>query len=297
MRPEEFCRSAREGLRFAWTLPQPCDSGGCVIVVKTIATIEARMGSTRLPAKVMAEIAGKPMLQWVIDRASRASSVDQVVIATTTVSEDDVIERLARRLGVPCFRGSVEDVLGRVLAVAEAFQADDLVPLTADNPLIDPELIDDVVAFFRHGRYDYVTTTHMHHSLAWKAVRTFPVGVSVQVCSRRVLADAAAKTRNAIERGYATFSIYNHPERYQLGTFEAAGKYAAWRHPELRLTVDTPEDLALIRPVFDSLSAGDPRFSTAKAIRMVVNDERLRKVNQSVAQRLVHREITDSTTL
>lgn len=255
-------------------------------IVTTVATIEARMGSSRLPAKVMASVLGRPLLEILIERVARAASVDRIVVATTIDPEDDAIEALAGRLGVGCYRGSVNDVMGRVLGAAEASGADHLVALTGDNPLVDPQLIDDVVAFYRNGGFDYVTTTHMHHSRNWAAVRTFPVGVSVQAFPVRVLADAARIAVDPVEREHVSFAIYDRPERYRLAAFEAAGAYAVWRRPDLRLTVDTAEDLALIREIFEMLSARDPRFSTGDAIRLVAESPRLRELNAQVRQRI-----------
>lgn len=254
---------------------------------KIVATIEARMASTRLPAKVMALILGRPLLELLIERVAAASSVDQIVVATTVNPADDEIEALAARLGVGCHRGSVDDVVGRVLGAAEAFGADDIVALTGDNPLVDPQLIDDVVEFYRAGGFDYVTTTHMHHSLNWKAERTFPVGVSVQVFSRHALADAAGSDDDPAVREHTAFAIYDHPERYRLGAFEAAGPYASWRRPDLRMTVDTAEDLAVIREIFETLGGRDIRFSTGEAIRLLAETPRLRALNGHVRQRIV----------
>lgn len=248
------------------------------------------MSSTRLPRKVVAEIAGKPMLDLLLERVGCASCLDQIVLATTVAPEDNELEAHAKRCGVQVFRGSVEDVLGRVLGAAQAFDADKVVALTGDNPLVDPQLIDDVLDFYRAGGFDYVTTTHMHHSRNWDAERTFPVGVSVQVFSAKALRDAAARTDDPVVRGHASFAIYDHPERYRLGAFEATGKYEGWRHPELRLTVDTPDDLALMREVFATLYPSNPRFSTGEAIRLIAESPRLRDLNRHVRQRLVHEE-------
>lgn len=261
---------------------------------RVVATILARTASARLPAKVLEPVAGKPLLAHVVARAGAARCVDEVVVATTGLSQDDSVADVAAGIGVECFRGSAEDVLERTLAAARASYADDVIPLTADNPLIDPELIDDVVAFYRNGSFDYVTTTHMHHSLNWHAERTFPVGVSVQVCSIEALTDAAVRATDPIARTHATFAIYNHPERYRLAAFEAAGKYEGWRYPDLRLTVDMPEDLALIREVFDALYPRNPLFSTEEAIRLVACDERLQSLNRHIVQRLVHREVSEA---
>lgn len=257
--------------------------------VRIIVTIEARMGSTRLPGKVMADLAGRPMLERLIERVIPAKSVDQVVVATTKLKEDDVIEELAGRLGLGRYRGSVDDVLGRIVDAAQTFGADDVVALTGDNPLVDPDLIDDVVKFYRTGRFDYATTTHMHHTRNWKAERTFPVGVSVQIFPVRILAEAA-RGADPADRKHVSFLIYDHPERYRLGAFEATGAYAGWRHPDLRLTVDTPEDLALMREIFGTLYPKNPQFSTEEAIRLVAGDHRLRGLNSHVRQRIAYQE-------
>jgi spore coat polysaccharide biosynthesis protein SpsF len=257
---------------------------------RVIATIEARTKSTRLPAKVLALIEGKPLLEHLIERVRAAASIEQIVVATTTSPQDDTIVALAERLGVLCFRGSEEDVMGRVLGAARQFGADDLVALTGDNPLIDPQLVDDVVALYRTGGFDYVTTTHMHHSPQWGAERTFPVGVSIQVFSTDVLADVALRTTAPAEREHSSFAIYNDPSRYRLGALHASGKYADWRHPELRLTVDTQEDLTLIREVFRVLYPQNPLFSTGSAIQLVVGDPRLRGINQHIVQRLAYQK-------
>lgn len=259
--------------------------------MNTIATIEARMASTRLPGKVLSDILGRPMLARLVERVAQASAVDRIVVATTTNPEDDVIEALARELGVGCHRGSVEDVLGRVLGAALAGATDRLVALTGDNPLVDPALIDDVVRFARDGGFDYVTTTHMHHSRKWGAERTFPVGVSVQTFPVSVLADAASRTADPAEREHTSFAIYDHPERYRLGAFEASGPYASWRRPDLRLTVDTPEDLALVRRVFEALYPANPRFSTGDAIRLAAGDHGLRELNAHVRQKIVSEQL------
>lgn len=255
--------------------------------MKTVATVEARMASTRLPGKVMADLGGRPMLQVVVERVSRATALDRIIVATTVRPEDDTIERLAGDLGIGCYRGSVDDVMGRVLGAARSGGATDIVALSGDNPLVDPELTDDVLRFYRAGGYDYVTTTHMHHSRNWHAERTFPVGVSVQVFSARVLEDAASRTADPIERQHSSFAIYDHPERYRLGAFEATGKYAGWRQPNLRLTVDTQDDLSLMRKLFARLPDG---FSTGATIQLVAEHPELQALNAHVRQRIVAEE-------
>lgn len=257
---------------------------------KVVATIEARTGSTRLPGKVLAMIQDKSLLELIIERSRGAKSVDEVVVATTLVAADDPIEALAIGAGVEYFRGSTDDIMGRVLRAARSVSADVIVGLTGDNPLIDPVLIDDVVTYYVDGGYDYVTTTHMHHSLKWGAKRSFPVGVSVQVFATELLARVESETADLVDREHLSFRIYDQPERFRLGAFQAEGKYAAWREPELRLTVDVPEDLALMREIFGRLYVEDHLFSTATAIRLVAGNPALRSINQHVPQRLAHQE-------
>jgi spore coat polysaccharide biosynthesis protein SpsF len=255
-----------------------------------VASIEARTASTRLPRKVLTPIQGKPLLELLLERVRAARSIDQVVVATTDAPEDEAIVDVARRAGVAWFRGSMDDVMGRVLGAVRSVGGEIVVGLTGDNPLVDPRLIDDVVAFRASQAFDYATTTHMHHTRKWDAERTFPVGVSVQAFPVEVLARVEAETPDLADREHLSFRIYDQPERFRLGAFAAEGAYAAWRHPELRLTVDTPADLALMTRIFDALYPGDPLFSTEAAIRMVAADPALRAVNEHVEQRIAYRE-------
>ena len=254
-----------------------------------VGVIEARLGSSRLPGKVLLELTqGLSLLQAVVQRASRSAQLSQVVVATTELEGDDPICDYCREeLGVGFYRGSNEDVLGRVLGAAREFGADRVVRLTGDCPLIDPVLIDDVVEFYQDGNFDYVSTTHMDHSENWKEKRTFPRGVTVQVLSTDLLNEVERRSSDPRDREYVTYYIYDRPDEYRLGAFQAAGKYDAWRHPELRFAVDLPEDLELMREVFGRLYLGNPLFSTLDAIQLVSTDARLRSMNSHVQQKIV----------
>ena len=144
--------------------------------MKIVAIIQARIGSTRLPDKVSADIAGQPMLAHVVNRTRRAKALDAVVVATTTQPADDAIVRVCQKRGWPYFRGSEEDVLDRYYQAASAFLADVIVRITSDCPLIEPEIIDKVVDEFRHysPAVDYVSNI---------LTRTFPQGLDVEVMS------------------------------------------------------------------------------------------------------------------
>ena len=146
--------------------------------MKIVATIEARMGSTRLPQKVMRPIMGRPMLDLMIERVKRAKLLNEIVIATSINEKDKVLEDLAKRTGVRCFRGSEDDVLDRVLNAAKSVNADIIVELWGDTPLIDPTIIDDAIEYFLDNQYDLVSTC---------LDKTFPWGMSLLVFPYKIL--------------------------------------------------------------------------------------------------------------
>src|SRR5208282_1417599 len=160
-----------------------------------IAIIQARMGSSRLPGKSLAEIEGRPMLWHVIQRVKRASLVDRVVVATSTAPADDVIEKMCQENGVPCYRGSENNVLDRYYHAARAEKAAQVVRITADCPLIDPELIDQVVSRFQTGDLDYASNT---------MVRTYPDGLDTEVFSFSALERAWHEAVKDSEREHVT---------------------------------------------------------------------------------------------
>lgn len=242
---------------------------------KIVATIEARMGSSRLPGKVLKEIQGKAMLEMMIERARRAETLDGIVVATTTSPADDAIVEVAQRAGVGCYRGSELNVMSRVLEAALAYGADLIVELTGDSPLIDPAIIDETVNAFLAGDYDYVANV---------LERTYPIGMDVQVFSTAILADAASRTDDPIDHEHVSLYIYRHPEFYKVHNLVAAKKLT---RPDLRLTLDTPQDLALIRNLFDSLYPDNPTFSLADIIAYLDANPVVAALNAGVQQRVV----------
>jgi len=254
-----------------------------------IAIIQARMGSTRLPGKVLLEISGKPMVVWVVERAMKALSLDEVVVATTTDPADDAVEATCKSWSIPCFRGSVDNVLERYYQAAKLFQANTIVRLTADCPLIDPNLIDLTV----HGLM-IPHTPHFDFSCTrlpppWK--RTFPIGLDVEVCRFESL----QRVWREYERGnllphhrehvmpYLYEEDHSNHFRFIVGEHEVpqpvnpnpilavtaqspAGTIPQFPDPfqvlvldhfpdygSYRWTVDTSEDLRLVREVFSRL--------------------------------------------
>jgi spore coat polysaccharide biosynthesis protein SpsF len=256
------------------------------------AIIEARMGSTRLPGKVLKPLAGVPMLQHIIDRVRRSTYIDSIIIATTTRNADDLLYDFASDMNIYCFRGSEDDVLGRVASTIRKFRPDIVVNLTGDNPLVDASLIDDMIDFFYEGDYDYVTNTYMYQTNLWDAEKTFPFGLGIQIFRSRVMLEVDEEIKDMNMREHATFGIYHRTDnRYKLGAFQAEGKYSGWRYPDLRLTVDTVEDYELVNRIFEELYPMDNGFSTLNAIKLLINNPHLSSINAEVKQKIAYKNI------
>lgn len=241
--------------------------------MKTVATIEARMNSSRLPGKVMLPILGKPALQLLVERLQRAKTVDEIVIATTTHQADAVIERLAAKLGVGCFRGSEEDVLDRVLQAAQGAKADVIVEITGDCPLLDPGMVDAVVQAHRTGQYDYVSNA---------LGRALPLGLIVQAFATEVLAEVARTTQDPADREHVSLYIYEHPERFRL---HALAMEEAEKHSDIRITLDTADDFALISAIFEALYPVSPAFTFADVAALCRQQPDLLKLNEHIMQK------------
>ncbi len=215
---------------------------------KVIASIEARIGSTRLPGKVLMDVAGAPALTRLLRRLRRAKRIDGVVLATTDNPRDDALVDWAARENVPCFRGSEDDVLARVVGAQRMMAADVVVEVNGDTPLLDPAVIDMGVAAFAEGSCDVVTTTRK---------RSFPDGIDTQVFRLKDLEEVAATVFDPAAREHVSLHFYQTPKRYRVRHLEAP---AALRRPDLRLVLDTAADLKLIRAVYARLA---PEFGDA----------------------------------
>lgn len=209
-----------------------------------VAIVQARMGSTRLPGKVLAEVGGRPILAHVVERLRRATRLDRIVIATTTHTRDDAIVSLAEGIGIPVYRGSEPDVLGRYQEAAEWIGAKTIVRVCGEDVFVDPTLVDRLVqSHLQHGA-DYTTNV---------IGRTFPEGQYVEVLSHRTLARLARKATWPEHREHVTQYILDHPQGFRMARVEATGKL---RRPEVKLSVDTREDLAFVRMIYDDVIHG-----------------------------------------
>lgn len=239
--------------------------------MKTLLIVQARMTSTRLPGKVLLPLAGEPMLTRLVERLRCVQRADGIVIATTTNATDDPIAQQCAQLAVPCHRGSEHDVLSRYADAARLYGADTVVRITSDCPLIEPELVDRVIAVYEEGDSDYVSNM---------LPPTWPYGMAVEVFSAAVLAQAHAEATQPAEREHVTPFIYWHPERYRLRN--VASPVDLSHH---RWTVDTPEDYALVSRLFDHLMPTRPNFTQADVLALLDQHPDWIALNQHIQQK------------
>lgn len=214
--------------------------------------LQARMGSTRLPGKVLMPLCGRPMLGHILDRLKRVGNADIIIVATSTLPGDDAIEAFARGEGVACFRGDESDVLDRYCGAAAAFGLDTVVRATADNPLVDPEEIERLVALHRETSADF---SH--------ALDRLPLGVGTECFTRRALERSRREGHLPHHREHVDEYILGNPALFRIAKLEVPEEKTA---PHIRLTVDTPEDLARATMIYSSLYRPGGYISTEDAI-------------------------------
>ncbi|MGE4157478.1 MAG: hypothetical protein AB7F75_00090 [Planctomycetota bacterium] len=217
--------------------------------MRVVLTIEARMGSSRLPGKVLKEACGRSFLELMIERVRRAQRVHEVVVATTVNPKDDAIEALCRSIGCSIFRGSEDDVLSRLAGAARAHKADLLVQTTGDCPLHDWRVIDEGVRVYLGSKVDYVSN---------RLRRSWPTGLDTQVYKPAVLEKVLASHPSAEDREHGSWYIYTHPKEFRLKNYESSRV----RCPEKRWCLDYPEDEIFFRRIFESLYPQNPAFTT-----------------------------------
>lgn len=239
---------------------------------KVVAIIQARMGASRLPGKVLMDVGGRSMLRLVVERTRKAELVDEVVIATTTELEDDAVAEAASGLGVASFRGSIDNVLERYLGAATKFDATVVVRITADCPLMEPTIIDQVIRRHLNSKADYTANI---------LKRTFPRGWDVEVFNLGALAKVSNLTTENYEREHVTIYFHEHQDEFTVINVEAKDEL---RRPDLRLCVDEPSDIKLVRQIFQELDVNN--FSAQDVVDLFERQPELEKINASVQQKV-----------
>jgi spore coat polysaccharide biosynthesis protein SpsF len=241
--------------------------------IKIVIIVQARMTSTRLPGKVLKNVLGKPLLEYQIERLKRVTLADEIIIATTTNNTDIPIVELCDRLAVPYFRGSEEDVLARYYGAAKEHQADVVVRVTSDCPLIDPQVIEQVIQYYidHQPQYDYVSNC---------LERTYPRGMDTEVFSFLALHEAFLEATAQPDREHVTSFIQMHPQRYQLAhvIYSENQSFHRW-------TVDTIEDFELIKIILEKLYPQSPKFTLEDCLFLLKNNPHWALINSHIEQK------------
>ncbi|MNW42969.1 3-deoxy-manno-octulosonate cytidylyltransferase [compost metagenome] len=243
------------------------------MVLKTVAIVQARMGSTRLPGKVMNTIKDKTVLGHVIARLKKVKEIDEIVIATTKLSQDDIIEKEAHLHGVSVYRGSEQDVLARYYEAACEYQANHIVRITSDCPLIDPGVTSKIVDFYLNHSFDYVSNC---------IVRSYPRGLDTEVFSYKSLERASKETTLQEQREHVTPYIYQN--RSLFSVYDFIGEHD---HSYYRWTVDTIEDFKLVSAIYDELYEEDFCFGWDKTLELMKQNPTLSLINSHIEQKKI----------
>ena len=233
--------------------------------MSTAIVVQARMGSTRLPGKVLKDIAGRPMLSYQMERLRRVKRAERIVVATTDQPADDAVERFCQKEKIACVRGSEHDVLARYHLAIERFPADVVVRITADCPLIDPAIVDEAIAAYEP---DYVSNM---------LEITYPYGMAVEVFSAQALREAHREAKDPAEREHVTPFIWRRPQRYRLKSLTMTPNLS--HH---RWTVDTPEDFELVSRLLKTLK---PHFTLQDVLAVLDQHPDWCAINAHVEQK------------
>lgn len=242
--------------------------------MNTVCVIQARIGSTRLPGKVLKKICGKTILEHDIDRLKRVKNIDEIVIATTTLEKDNVIVKEAKRLGIKYFRESEENVLSRYYYAAKENNAEVIVRVTSDCPLIDSEITESIIQYYvdNSSKYDYVSNT---------IKRTYPRGLDTEVFSINALKKAFNEATLDSNKEHVTPYIWSNPNIFRLGYFINNVDYS-----DLRWTLDTKEDFELINRIYGYLyeEKGND-FNMNEILDLYKKHPELKKINENIEQK------------
>ncbi|MCB2293977.1 glycosyltransferase family protein [Clostridium algoriphilum] len=241
--------------------------------MKVVCIMQARVGSTRLPRKVLKKICGKTILEHDIDRLRLVKNIDEIIIATTVEDRDIEIVKEAERLGVNYFRGSENDVLSRYYLAAKANNAEIVVRVTSDCPLLDSKVTENTISYLIDNldKYNYVSNT---------LEATFPRGLDVEAFTFASLERAYNEAKLTREREHVTPYIYTNKDQFRLGCYKNKIDYSNYRW-----TLDTKEDFELISIIYDRLYKTNPNFNMEDIIKLLVAEPELTKINENIIQK------------
>ena len=241
---------------------------------KILVVVQARMASSRLPGKVMLPLLGKSLLARMTERLQMIKRKAEIVIATSINPEDDIIEQEALNINIPCFRGSLNNLLERHYLAAIKYKADIVLKIPSDCPLIDPRIIDQVLSFFfkNEGKYDYVSNLHP---------ATWPDGNDVEIMTMACLEKTYQEASRPLELEHTTPYIWENPDQFRIGNVSwANGKDYSMSH---RFTIDYPEDYEFIKQVYKRLYYKKGCFSCDDIINLLIHEPELQGINAEYA--------------
>lgn len=240
---------------------------------KVVASIEARMSSSRLPRKVLMPVLGKPILFYLVERLKSVSSIDEIVLATTINSQDDALEDFARSNDIQCYRGSEDDVILRVAEAVRSVNGNTIVEITGDCPLLDAEITSQVISLYEYSNVKYASNAH---------IRSYPDGMDVQVFSLDTLAHSEKMTSNRLHREHVSLHIRENPTLFPQANLLAP---PSMHQPQLGLTLDEIDDFRLIKLVIEHLYPKTPLFSCQDILRFLKENPEIGSINSRVKRK------------
>lgn len=234
--------------------------------------VQTRMFSSRFPGKVMRLLAGRPMIDHILDSLSRSKEITDLIVLTTTNEQDDVLVKHLKKNNWKYFRGDENDVLKRYYKAAVKYNADYIIRITADNPLIDHTIVDKVIKKAIEKKVDYAAND---------LINTYPQGYRVEIISKRALGEIEEKAKDNLSREHVTLYLIKNQKKFNVLNISAPKSLT---FPEFRLTVDTIEDFNLIQEIFKNLYSENKSIKCREVVEFLLNNPELLKINQNIRQ-------------
>lgn len=239
--------------------------------MKIVTVIQARTGSSRMPNKVLMPLAGMPLLIRMVERVKLSELAGEIIIATTKEVSDDVIVKICKENDFLFYRGSTDDLLDRHYQAAKLLNADAVVKIPSDCPLIDPKVIDKVIGFFIEHSSDFDFVSNLHPA-------TYPDGNDVEIMHFNILEFAWKNAKRQLEREHTTPYIWENPDKFRIGNVQwETGLNYSMTH---RFTIDYPEDYEFIRKVYDELYPNNPKFGLNDILQLLEMKPEIKKINE-----------------
>ena len=246
-------------------------------MTKTICIIQARMGSSRLPGKVLKKLNNKTILEHVVERLNSCNELDEIIVATSTLKNDDLIAKLCIEKNINLFRGSEKDVLKRYYEASNKFNGDIIVRVTSDCPLICPKLVDEAISFFKKNQFDYVGPRKPND------INGLIRGFDVEVFSKEALKKAYEQGEDDLSREHVTYHMYSNPNKFKVDIFNFSDEF---KDSSIRLCVDEENDYELMKVIYSKLYNGNI-IDAKDVLDLLRKNPQIKEINNSVKQKLV----------